>query len=67
MDALYRSGAWEYGVVRGSQLSVGGNKVVGAQQAAIGDPTGGSVVDPQSRSAVVAILAVLRTHGLIAP
>ena len=66
-DALYRSGAWEYGIVRGNQLSVGGTKVVGAQQAAIGDPTGGSVVDAQSRSAIVSILAALRVHGLIAP
>lgn len=66
VDALYRGGAWEYGTVRGSQLSVGGTKVVGAQQAAIADPTGGSVVDVQGRSAVAAMLAALRAHGLIA-
>ena len=66
VDALYRSGAWETGFVRGSRLIVSGIAVVGAQQGAIADPSGGTTVDGQARAALGQILAALRTHGLIA-
>jgi hypothetical protein len=65
--AVYRSSAWELGVLRGSALNVGGQQVVGARGAAIPSPTGGSVVDTEGRAAISAILAALRSHGLIAP
>jgi len=41
-------------------------KVVGAQGAAVADATGGIVVDVEARAALNALLARLRTHGLIA-
>jgi hypothetical protein len=63
--AVYRNGAWEVGKLRGSEVDVDGVKVVGAQQAAILAPAGGSTVDAQARSAIGSILAALRTHGLI--
>ena len=65
--AVYRSSAWELGVLRGSALNIGGQQVVGVRGAAIASPTGGSVVDSEGRSAISAILAALRLHGLIAP
>lgn len=37
-----------------------------AQGAAIADPTGGTVVDIEARAALAALLAVIRTKGLIA-
>jgi hypothetical protein len=40
--------------------------VVGPQAAAIADPDGGAVVDGEARTAIAAILAALRSHGLIA-
>lgn len=40
--------------------------VVGPQEAAIADPTGGATVDAEARAAVVSILDALRNHGLIA-
>ena len=63
--AVYRNGAWEVGKLRGSEVLVDGVKVVGAPQAAIAAPVGGSSVDVEARTAIGAILAALRSHGLI--
>lgn len=43
-----------------------GIKVVGAQGAAVADAAGGATVDAEARTAINALLARLRTHGLIA-
>ena len=64
--AAYRSGAWEVGAVRASQLLIGGQQVVGARAAAVADASGGTTIDSQARSAIAAILAAMRGHGLIA-
>jgi hypothetical protein len=40
--------------------------VVGARQSAVANASGGAVIDAEARFAVNAILATLRTHGLIA-
>lgn len=48
-------------------VSVGGVQVVGAQAAAVSEPAGGAVVDAEGRATITAILAALRSHGLIAP
>jgi hypothetical protein len=53
------------GRVQGTAFHVGANQVVGARGAAVSDVTGGSVVDVQARSAINALLARLRAHGLI--
>ncbi len=66
VDATFRAGAWDYGIVRGSSVRIDGTKVVGGQQPAIADAAGGSVVDVQSRSVIGQLLAALRAHGLIA-
>jgi hypothetical protein len=63
--AAYRDGAWEIGKLRGSEVIVDGVKVVGAQQAAIPAPAGGGTTDAEARAAIGAILAALRSHGLI--
>ena len=39
---------------------------IGSRRAALVDPSGGSVRDEEARTAIAAILATLRTHGLIA-
>ena len=66
IDAVFHDGQWHYGDVRGSGLTVGGEQVVGAQRAAIGDPSGGVLVDTECRTAISALLAAMRGHGLIA-
>ena len=63
--AVYRTGAWELGILRGSNVTIGGQQVIGARSSAIAGPTGGSVVDTEVRSAVGQILSALRLHGLI--
>lgn len=63
--SIFREGAWEMGSLRGDNVLIGGEQVVGARAAAIGVPTGGSTVDTEARSAVGQILSALRTHGLI--
>lgn len=50
----------------GSHYRVADVKVIGAQGAAVPDPTGGTTVDTQARSALITLLARLRAHGLIA-
>ncbi len=63
--AVYGSGGWEKGTVRASRLVIDGQQVVGSQSGAIADPTGGAVADAEARSAITAMLAALRHHGLI--
>ena len=61
-----RDGSWEAGIVRAQEVRINGLTVLREQQPAIADPSGGSVIDGQCRSAVADILAILRTHGLTA-
>ena len=64
--ATFRSGSWELGSLRGFNVTIGGQQVVGGRAAAIPNPGGGSVIDIEARSAVGQILTALRLHGLIA-
>ncbi|MEH3041204.1 MAG: DUF2793 domain-containing protein [Sphingomonas paucimobilis] len=63
----FRGGAWVRGEVRARRIVVDGIAVVGAQRPAIANPEGGATRDEEARTAVSAMLAALRTHGLIAP
>lgn len=62
----FRGGAWVRGEVRARKIVVDGIPVVGGQQPAIASPQGGTTRDEEVRTSVSAILAALRTHGLIA-
>jgi hypothetical protein len=63
--ATFRSGVWELGILRGSNVTIAGQQVVGGRTMAIPGPSGGSVIDLEVRSAVGQILTALRQHGLI--
>jgi hypothetical protein len=65
VSAVCDGASWELGKVRGNGFFVDGDQVVSARTGAIGAPTGGTMVDKQARTAVNAILAALRQHGLI--
>lgn len=64
--AAFRNGVWEFGILRGASVLIGGLQVVGPRGAAIASATGGSVVDAEARTAIETILIRLREHGLIA-
>lgn len=65
-DVRWSGGSWNDGALRADGLYQAGVKVVGARGAPIAAPTGGSVVDVESRAAIDAILSMLQVHGLIA-
>ncbi|TZG29275.1 DUF2793 domain-containing protein [Sphingomonas montanisoli] len=56
---------WVVGEFPAAKVVIGGNPVLGARRPAIANPVGGSVVDIQARSAIVALLDAARAHGLI--
>lgn len=64
--ARYTGSAWELGLLDAARLRIGGVAVVGPREAAIANPSGGSVVDGEARAGLAAVLAALRSHGLIA-
>ena len=47
-------------------LKVNDIQVVGSQGATVADPTGGTVIDVEARTAIIALKARLQAHGLIA-
>lgn len=57
---------WITGTLAGSALILNGVQVVGAQAGAIAAPSGGATIDSEARLAVASVLAILRSHGLIA-
>lgn len=65
IEAAWDGAAWRQGEVRALRLLVGGEQVVGARGSAIADPAGGATIDGEARAAVAAVIAALRTHGLI--
>ncbi|WP_174286388.1 DUF2793 domain-containing protein [Sphingomonas bacterium] len=68
-DALpvrFSHGNWVLGDVAAARVMVAGLPVIGARRAAIVAPSGGSVIDNETRNAIAAILAAMVGHGLIA-
>ena len=65
LTADFRGGAWEFGLVRASSVTIGGVQVVGTRNPAISSPSGGSTANSEARTAIDEILAALRHHGLI--
>lgn len=62
-------GSWEglMGAVKANVgFFIGGNQIVGSRGAAVADATGGATIDTEARAALNALLARVRTHGLIA-
>jgi hypothetical protein len=61
----WRDGSWSSGELPAAAIFVGGQKVVGARQPAVPSPSGGTVIDEEARTAIAAVTAALKSHGLI--
>lgn len=59
-------GWFDVGVNVDEYYQVAGIQVIGAQGAAVADASGGANVDTEARAALNALLARVRTHGMIA-
>ena len=62
--ALFSGGSWRIGETHG-RLFVEGVQVIGPRAAAIVEPSGGMVVDAEARASILAVLDVMRAHGLV--
>jgi hypothetical protein len=62
---LRRGGSWESGIVRAQEIRVAGQTVIRQRQPAISQPSGGTTIDAECRSAVTALLGALQAHGLV--
>jgi hypothetical protein len=56
---------WSVGELSGSALFIGGQKVVGERQPSVPSPSGGTIIDVETRAAVDRIIVALKSHGLI--
>ncbi|HEX7781169.1 MAG TPA: DUF2793 domain-containing protein [Sphingobium sp.] len=62
---LFDGGDWADENARADGYYVDGQQVVAGRQASIANPAGGSVIDSEARAAIAAIIAALRSHGLV--
>jgi hypothetical protein len=65
VSARRTAGGWDRGVLAATSVTIDGEQVVGARQAAIPDAAGGGTQDSEARAAINALLAACRNHGLI--
>ena len=63
--AVFTSGAWNDQGWPVNGLLLGGVAMLTDRQPAIADPSGGTAIDGEARTAIADILATLRAHGLI--
>lgn len=62
--AVHSGGTWYQGRTYG-RLFIEGRQVVGPRAPNVAEPTGGTTVDGEARSAISAVVQTLRMHGLI--
>ncbi|HYN47093.1 MAG TPA: DUF2793 domain-containing protein [Allosphingosinicella sp.] len=63
---LHWSGsAWSDGILPATALSIGGQQVVGPRLSDVPSPSGGTIIDAEARDAIDAVIATLKSHGLI--
>ena len=55
---------WSDGTLPASAVMIGGQQVVGPRLPEVPSPSGGTVIDVEARSALAAVIATLKSHGL---
>ena len=61
----WNGSAWSDGRLPASALFVDGVQVVGQRLETIASPSGGTIIDAEARAALEAVIATLKSHGLI--
>jgi hypothetical protein len=56
---------WSDGSLPAAAIVVAGQQVVGPRLETIASPSGGTIIDAEARTALEAIIATLKSHGLI--
>jgi hypothetical protein len=56
---------WSDGALPAAALTIEGRQVVGPRQSEVASPSGGTTIDAEARAAIVALIATLKSHGLI--
>lgn len=62
---LWTGDDWADGILPAAALVIGGEQVVGPRQSDVPLPSGGATVDAEARAAIAAMIATLKSHGLI--
>jgi len=63
---LHWSGsAWRDGTLPAAAIEIAGQQVVGPRLPDVPSPSGGTIIDVEARAAIDAIIATLKSHGLI--
>lgn len=57
--------SWSDGSLPATALSIGGQQVVGPRLPDVPSPSGGTTIDAEARGAIDALIATLKSHGLI--
>jgi len=65
LPLLWDGAQWRDGALVCAGLVVNGAQVVGARQAGVPSPSGGTIIDEEARAAINALTAALMSHGLI--
>jgi hypothetical protein len=60
----WNGSSWSGGRLACAGLSIGGKPVVGERASAIISPSGGTIIDAEARTALAAVIATLKSHGL---
>lgn len=56
---------WSDGSMPAARFTIAGQQVVGPRLADVPSPSGGTTIDAEARAAVDALIATLKSHGLI--
>lgn len=65
LPLLWDGAQWREGSLVCAGLIINGVQVVGARQAAVPSPSGGTIIDAEARASINALTAALMSHGLI--
>jgi Protein of unknown function (DUF2793) len=65
LPLLWQGSQWLEGAWLCAGLVVNGLQVVGARQAGVPSPSGGTIIDVEARAAINGLTAALMSHGLI--